>query len=434
MKVAIVGSGVAGLTASWLLNRAGHDVTLLERHSNAGLDTHSVNISVNGTGVDNATATGGPDANQKPFRADVPLRMLNRSLWPTLFRLYETIGVELESVESSKTFAEYGGKSKLILGESWVSQPLRFLWQRDARRIVKDIRRMMAEAQDDLEDPQIGTLQFSNYLCQRNYSDAFIYKFLFPSLASTVCTCSYESLKRYPTGIMLRTMMMLTNREPLYRVRNGSADVASRLSLHLDDIQFDAGVRSVTSSESCVRIELENGATVAADHLIIATQANSAAKILGSATATEKAMLNCFKYEDIEVVVHRDESLMPTRRSDWSNFNLIFEKSKQSAMCSVWLNRYYPEWQTENPTFQTIMPLVEVSDEKVVCRRRLQRPVVDHQSLQGLKLLDQLHQERERRIWFCGSYASPGVPLLESGVVSAMSVVNAMQVGETVPR
>jgi predicted NAD/FAD-binding protein len=286
----------------------------------------------------------------------------------------------------------------------------------------------MIEAPIDADDPQIVPLEFFSYLSQRNYSDTFIYKFLFPSLASTVCTCSYESLKRFPTGIMLKAMLLLTNREALFRARNGSADVAERLTRRLNDIHFDAAVRSAAPTETCVRIKLESGKVIDADHLIIATQANSAAKILPASSTKEEAMLKCFAYEDIEIVLHHDESLMPIRKSDWSNFNLMFEETKQSSMCSVWLNRFYPDWQQATPIFQTIMPFVEAASDKVVCRRRLQRPVVNRESLHGLELLDQLHRERERRIWFCGSYASHGVPLLESGVVSAMSVVNAMHV------
>jgi hypothetical protein len=52
--------------------------------------------------------------------------------------------------------------------------------------------------------------------------------------------------------------------------------------------------------------------------------------------------------------------------------------------------------------------------------------VVQADSVAALAALADLHAEPGRRLWFCGSYAQPGIPLLESAVRSAEVAVRAM--------
>ena len=97
-------------------------------------------------------------------------------------------------------------------------------------------------------------------------------------------------------------------------------------------------------------------------------------------------------------------------------------------MCCVWMNRFNPDWQIDQPIIQTINPVVEPRPDTILAGYNLQRPVVNKQSLAGLELLKQLHQHADRRIWFCGSYAAEGVPLLESAVVSSLRVANRLSI------
>jgi predicted NAD/FAD-binding protein len=46
--------------------------------------------------------------------------------------------------------------------------------------------------------------------------------------------------------------------------------------------------------------------------------------------------------------------------------------------------------------------------------------------MQGLERLSRLHQQADRRIWFCGSYAAHGIPLLESAAKSALAVAERL--------
>ena len=48
MDIAIVGSGVSGLTATWALNRDGHRVTLFEQHRTPGGHVATVTVEADG--------------------------------------------------------------------------------------------------------------------------------------------------------------------------------------------------------------------------------------------------------------------------------------------------------------------------------------------------------------------------------------------------
>ena len=53
----------------------------------------------------------------------------------------------------------------------------------------------------------------------------------------------------------------------------------------------------------------------------------------------------------------------------------------------------------------------------------MERAVVTRENQKLLSDLDLLHQGPLRKVFFCGSYAASGVPLLESAVRSAIKVV-----------
>ena len=176
-----------------------------------------------------------------------------------------------------------------------------------------------------------------------------------------------------------------------------------------------------------VELQLSDGGRDVLDHLVVATQANTAIQLLPALQPAERETLATFLYETIQVIVHTDRNWMPLRERDWSTFNMLVAGNRQAAMCSVWLNRFHSDWQLEVPVFQTINAFAEPDPEKVISRGVLQRPVVTMKSRQAWDRIGEMNRQAERRIWFCGSYAGAGTPLLESGVNSAMAVAEAIQ-------
>ena len=157
--------------------------------------------------------------------------------------------------------------------------------------------------------------------------------------------------------------------------------------------------------------------------MIVATQANHASRLVADALPEESRLLSNFRYVDVPIVVHFDESVLPRRKNDWRTFN--FEARAKKSACTVWMNRFHKGWPTETNLFHSIFPHEHIDDRKIISSDTLQRPIVNattsglHQALHKTHLQD-------RRVWFVGSYASPGVPLLESAVQSSNTVVQKL--------
>ena len=144
-----------------------------------------------------------------------------------------------------------------------------------------------------------------------------------------------------------------------------------------------------------------------------------------------KKLLSKIPYERSEVVVHGDTNLIPNAEQDRAPVNFLVDNKQDKPMASIWLNKIYPSLKGRSPLFQTWNPLIEPKEGTVLGRSHFERPTVNLKSLAAIKSLNELHQKTDRQIWYCGSYAKPGIPLLESAVQSAMSI--AEQFGIEVP-
>lgn len=411
MKIGIIGTGIAGLSAAWLFNRAGHRLTLYEKNHTLGMDAHSMPLEQEGLAL----------------RTDVPPRIFNATQWQNLLSLYREVGVVFDPIDPSQSFSLFGQPNFLnvdvayqpqLKGGSDITEHL--------NQIMNDITRLAHDASQDLADGLSVQTTLADYLQSGAYSQDFICDFLYPILTSTVCTCSYESINAYPAPVILKTLLNLFAVQPLLKTKFGTQDVVKRLSRGIDDIRYGTAVCSVQSALDGVRVETTQGQTETFDHLIVATQANQALDFLSNPSEAEYKMLNAFSYEDVPIIVHEDPTLMPVKMTDWAHINLIIAQDRRATMCSVLMNRFNPDWQIDRPIIQTISPLFEPRPETIHAQYNLQRAVVNEQSLAGLNLLQHLHQQADRRIWFCGSYAAEGVPLLESAVLSSLRVANRL--------
>ncbi|WP_300464082.1 FAD-dependent oxidoreductase [Desulfobacula sp.] len=413
MKIGIIGTGIAGLSAAWLFNRAGHRVTLYEKHHTLGMDAHSITFEQKGVAL----------------RTDVPPRIFNVTQWPNLLNLYREVGVAFDPIDPSQSFCLIGQPNFLNVDVAYQPQvPDGSEITEQLNQIMNDIARLALGASQDLADGLSAQTTLADYLQRQDYSQAFITDFLYPILASTVCTCSYDSLNAYPAPVILETLLNLFGSQPLLRTKYGAQDVVRRLSRGIDDIRYGTEVCALEPTPSDVRLETTQGKVETFDHLIVATQANQALDILSNPSETECKMLSSFSYDDVPIIVHQDSALMPVKRKKWAHINLLIAPDRRATMCSVLMNRFNPDWQIDQPIIQTINPLIEPQPETIIAQYNLQRPVVNEQSLAGLDLLKLLHQKAGRRIWFCGSYAAEGVPLLESAVLSVLRVANRLLV------
>jgi predicted NAD/FAD-binding protein len=415
LKIAVIGSGIAGLSATWLLSQA-HQVALFEKHEYLGMDARSLDVPGDG---ENA-------------RVDVPLRVFFGGFYPNLTALYRHLGIESGAINYAASFSAINERSyfrydNIRVGRrslpflkgarSLNPKALRIGWE--IVRLFRQSRRSMATGIDD-------DTTLEAFLQANHYSEDFAEGFLYPAF-SAICTCSHASVKAYPARVILDYLNSGLLLSSMRRVTQGTQEVVKRLSQHAQRVHLRSPVIDISQKDEGVTVRTSAGVATF-DHVVIATQANQASRLLKDASAEERAVLASFSYEPSRVIVHTDPRLAPRGgKSQWAPVNFLLAGNHGAPMATIWLNAI----QTlpgSRPVFQTWNPLIEPDPARVLGQADFERPIVNSKSLAGLQKLSDLHGQPDRRIWFCGSYASAGIPLLESAVSSAMSIAEHLGV------
>ena len=410
LRVAVVGSGIAGLTAAWLLNRAGHETVLFERNLRIGMDAHSAEIR-----------TGPEDVG-----VDVPVRVFNRRLWPNLSALADALDVPSRPIDVASSFSEVSGETFFRYGTvqaarlSWPYVPPRYLSAR-ALAIIAGVAQFRLAAGLDLDNGTLNDRPLRDYLAEGEYSEVFVEDFLYPAIG-TICTCTRDSVAEYPARVIIESLFDIFLAGRLRRFKGGTRQIVRRIVADLPDVRLGAGVRDLSLEANHVNVHLADGIE-AFDHVVLATQANHALSLLPPDLTREHETLAQFEYDQLDVVVHTDKELMPAATRDWASVNFFVAPDRDQAASTLWVNRVEVQFEGHAPVFQTHNPLRVPAPDKEVMRVRLQRPVVNARSLKGYHELQRLHRQPGRRLWFVGSYATRGMPLLESGVTSSQATL-----------
>ncbi len=421
MEIAVVGGGIAGLSAAWWLSQpaqGAHRVTLFERQAEPGFVASS--LAVDGV------------------RVDVPLRVFYPGYYPTLTRLYAELGVATEPVSYATTFTGSDGAAffrwrNLRLGAFSVPYVLPCdVASPRARRIVAGALRFSREARVALARGELQGRSIGAFTQALALPPEYVEGLLLPALA-TIATCSTDDARRYPADVVAGYLAAGLARQSVRRAVHGADDAAARLTRGIARVVCDAGVQRVLQRGERMLVQRTAGAETF-DHVVLATQANQALALLPEASTAERRVLARFGYRALEVVMHRDPGLMPPRRADWSPVNARVCPEHERPESTIWVNAVQPALRRARAVFQTVQPQRAPRDELVLGRAAFERPLVDATSQGALADLQRLQAEPGRRLWFAGSYAGTGVPLLESAVRSAYAVARAIAAASPSPR
>lgn len=415
LNIAVVGSGIAGLSAAWLLSHR-HSVTLIERFPTLGMDARSIDLG--------------------DQRIDVPLRVFYPGYYPQLSKLYEKTNIDFESVDYGSSFsvlgqAAYFRYANIVRGETSVPfiNPA-LLFRRGFANLLREVLRFFREEPARFRRGDAEGFTLEAYLAERGYSREFTERFLIPAMAG-IGTCSYQAAARYPADIVVDYFSRGLFFSGVRRVRAGTRDVVTRLTNNVDRVILGQGVETIAPFPDEVAIKLEGAEPLYFDHVILATQANQALDLVDEAFETERAILARIPYESSKVAMHRDPSLAPKGTDDWSPVNFMLEPGQDKPMATIWMNRVQPSLKNSPNVFQTWNPIRDPHPDTLLAEAQVERPVVTLDSVGAIKELRELRHRRGSRLWVTGSYAQWGIPLLEAAVVSAIEVSESL--GVTLP-
>ncbi|MDN5869986.1 MAG: FAD-dependent oxidoreductase [Nitrococcus sp.] len=406
LDIAVIGSGISGLSCAWLLSTR-HRVTLFEAEHRLGGHSHTV------TALDVAVDTG--------------FIVYNGATYPNFAALLRHLGVITKPSEMSFAVSlddgrlEYSGSgcSGLFAQGRNVISP-RF-W-----RMLRDIVRFYRKA--PLDAPRLGTTTLDNYLDTAGYSAAFRNDHLYPMAAAIWSTPAAE-IGSYPAAGFIRFcqahgLLKLSGR-PIWRtVDGGSRAYVQRMAEAIPRILSGQPIEAIRRHSNGVEVSSQAGGCPRHfDHVVIATHADQALRMLADASADERRVLGAFRYVDNDAVLHSDPNLMPSRRKVWSSWNYLScgaGDGKQLAV-TYWMNRLQGIDEA-TPLYVTLNPHRRIRDGRIVRRLRYRHPSFNTSAMAAQEELWSL--QGMGNTWFCGSYFGAGFH--EDGLQAGLAVAEAL--------
>jgi len=418
MRIAVVGSGIAGLGAAWLLHRR-HEVTLYERNDYAGGHSHTLEV---------ATPGG-------PVPVDTGFMVFNRRNYPLLTGLFRHLDVATRKTDMSFGVSigdgalEYAGSGLATL----FAQP-RNWFSATHYRMLAEILRFNREAKARLQDEAPGNLTLEEFLERGGYSGAFRNRYLLP-MAAAIWSCPLQTMAGFPALSLFRFfynhgLLDIRNRPQWYTVRGGSRSYVERMLADLEGCLLrERRVLSVERTGNGIAVGDASGERHHYEAVVMAAHADETLRMLVNPTANEQALLSRFSYQPNRVYLHTDTALMPRRRRVWSSWNYLAREEAgrtQAVSVSYWMNRLQG-LDSAPPVFVSLNPLQQPAADSVIADMTYDHPVFDSGAMDAQQALPRL--QGVGGIWYCGSYFGYGFH--EDALQSAVTV--ARHLGVAVP-
>ncbi len=412
-KIAIVGAGISGMSAAWLLAQA-HDVTVYEAEPRLGGHSHT---------VDAPSALG-------PIAVDTGFIVYNAVNYPNLVALFDYLKVPTKN--SNMGFAvslddgrmEYGGDSLITLFSQVRNLVSPRFWA-----MLLDLLRFYREAPTHADALEAEMTTLGDFLDTQGYGRAFQNDHLLPQ-AAAIWSASANDIRDYPAAAFIRFfqnhgLLKITDR-PIWRtVEGGSRTYVSHLTAaYADRVRVGAAVRSVKRTPTGVVVRDALGGAETFDQVVIATHADQGLALLDAPSDEERAILGSFGYSRNLTVLHSDLALMPRRKRLWSAWNYMGRTSlggDRQLCVTYWMNRLQ-RLPAQTPLFVTLNPIREPDPAKVVSREVYEHPRFDAAAIRAQKRLWSL--QGCGGVWWCGAYFGSGFH--EDGLQSGLAVAEAI--------
>jgi uncharacterized protein len=438
-RIAVVGSGIAGLASAYLLSRR-HRVTLFEAGAYLGGHTHTVDIDLGG----------------QRHPVDTGFLVFNDRTYPNLVALFAELDVRAHASDMSFSVSLDNGRLE------WAGTNLNtvFAQRRNAFSpsflgMLRDIVRFNAAAETHLAHAAASGCSVGELLVGGGYGAPFQHQYLLP-MAAAIWSSAANDILRFPAATFLRfclnhALLQVTQRPQWKTVEGGGREYVRKLAATLDDIRLATPVRTLRRDDDGVTVTSDVG-TERFDAVVLATHAPTSLKLLGDASDDEWKVLSAVRYQPNVAVLHTDTALLPRRRRVWSAWNYLGARRAGSnvgmdgtggmggssttgthrrggmngtdspndrrPVCVSYLVNQLQPLPFETPVIVTLNPIAEPAPGTEIERFFYEHPLFDLAAIAAQQKLPEL--QGKRRTWYAGAWTGYGFH--EDGLKSALTV------------
>ena len=410
LNIAVIGGGVAGLTAAYLLQRR-HHVTLYDKNDYIGGHTHTITIP------------NGPDAG---VPVDTGFIVFNDRTYPLFMRLLKLLDVPRQA--SDMSFSYYCQAS----GFQYASRNIDSLFaQRNNLfdggylQMLLEILRFNRIARRELAADRLEIITLGRFLDRFRFSRRFRDQYIIP-MAAAIWSSPDADAADFPMAAFARFfnhhgLLSIRDQPQWYVVRGGSHTyVKAFMKAFRGNLRPKCPVKGIRRSADAATVLLPDGQTQHYDHVVVAAHADEAYRLLTDPTEEEARLLGPWQYSTNQVVLHSDSGWMPSNRRAWASWNYLREANalaRAPVILTYHMNRLQ-RLDTRCPYFVTLNPTRAIDDKHVVAHLTYAHPMFTFESLATQTRLERLNQGH--RTSYCGSYFGYGFH--EDAVRAAVNV------------
>ena len=407
MKIAIIGSGISGLTAAYLLNRK-HDVTIFEANDYIGGHTHTHKVNIDG----------------KKYSVDTGFIVYNERTYPNFIKLLDLLNVERQlstmgfSVKSISKDYEYAGES------------LNSLFAKRSNIFRFGFLRMLYEMYHfgkKADSSGIGldaSVTLGDYLKKEKYSGEFINYFIIP-MGAAIWSTPANKVLNMPAYFFIKFfynhgMLETINRPNWWVIKNGSSEYIKKIIRGFENkINLSTPVKTVARKNEGIEIQLaKKEETLKFDSVIFATHSDQALEVLENPTDTEKDILSSIPYQKNEVLLHTDSSVLPRRKLSWASWNYQLDSDPALPVVLTYNMNILQSINCKETLCVTLNDHNSVDETKILKKITYHHPLFNVKSIEAQKRKSEISGVNNTH--YCGAYWRNGFH--EDGVVSALDV------------
>lgn len=410
MNIAIIGSGISGLTCAYLLSRD-HSISLFEADDRLGGHTHTVEVAVDG----------------RTYHVDTGFIVFNDRTYPNFMRLLGQIGVGYKptqmsfSVTDPDTGLEYNGNN---LNSLFAQR--RNLLSPGFLGMLRDILRFNKQAPQDLAAGRItAATRLGDYLQANGYGERFTLHYIVP-MGAAIWSMPMADMLAFPLQLFVRFfthhgLLSVSDRPQWQVIEGGSSAYIEPLSASFKErIRLNCPVTRVERSAEGVVIHSASGSEHF-DKVVFACHSTEALKLLANPSAAEQSILGALPYADNEVVLHTDTRLLPTHPRAWASWNYRLGGSGHTQAAVTYNMNLLQGIQSDTTFCVSLNQSAGISPSKVLHRFTYAHPQYSVTAVAAQQRWEELHGAQHT--YYCGAYWANGFH--EDGVVSALRVAHA---------